>query len=75
MQMLEGCGLSKVTAQHLASVLREDGWVRIGRFTLADGQKHPLWLKADSTVAVDQAVRLANARLADCEDGPVEEML
>lgn len=75
MQMLEGQGLSKVTAQHLASVLREDGWVRIGRFTLNDGQKHPLWIKADSSLSTDAAVRIANTRLAQCEGGDAESLL
>lgn len=75
LQMLEGQGLSRISSQHLASVLREDGWVRAGRWTLSDGQKHPLWLRADTTISVDQVVALANQRLAEAVDGDVEGLL
>lgn len=75
MQMLEGVGLLKITSQHLASVLREDGWVRVGRFTLTDGVKHPLWIKADTKLALADVQTIANRRLAEAGDSPVEDML
>jgi hypothetical protein len=74
--MLEGQGLNRITGAHLGGVLREDGWVRLGRWTLIDGQKHPLWIKADSTLSAKHAQLLANRRIAEAEqDGPAEEML
>jgi hypothetical protein len=76
MEMLDGQGLQKITSQHLASVLREDGWLRVGRWTLQDGQKHPLWVKADSEISASEAQAMANQRIKQSESGNEgEEML
>lgn len=44
LQQIEGLGVAKVTPQYIASILREEGYVRMGRYTI-DGLKHPIWVK------------------------------
>lgn len=61
-QILEGNGITKVTPQYLASILRDEGYVRCGRYTLGEA-KHPLWAHTDSGIHLADAAKLAHQRM------------
>jgi hypothetical protein len=64
------------TAQQLARVLRDEGWVRAGRYLLDDGARHHLWVRADGTLPTTDAAKLAGQRLAEAaKNGTGEELL
>lgn len=75
MQMLEAAGHTRISAQHLAHVLRDEGYFQASRHYLSDGAKHPLWVRTDSGIAIKDAKELADKRLATHELGKDGEML
>jgi len=56
-------GINKVTPQHLASVLRDEGYVHTGRHSVGDGERHYLWKHNEATHIADIA-ETARVRMA-----------
>lgn len=75
MAQLEGHGVVRCSAQHLAHVLRDEGYVQAGRHYLTDGAKHPLWVRSDGPYQLSEVKDLAEKRLAEQEFGPDKDLL
>ena len=74
-QLIQEAG-TPCAPQQLARVLRDEGWARAGRFPLDDEARHYLWVRADGTLQVTDAARVANQRLEEAaKNGTGEELL
>jgi hypothetical protein len=65
LSMLEAGGALKVSAQHLARVLREEGYASAGRVYMENGERHPLWVRIEDGPAISEAKDLIEKRLSD----------